>query len=139
MIKIVEGQMSLFGQDTWYGRTSQEPSAQTAGKISGSSSKKQRGSSSKMPIFLNMTESGRTAGASWVTGGPLPGVYMTHSFGECPSDAVDSRLSQILMEQVPQKYSLSAKACKGILTRAERRGKALPEILKTALERQAQE
>ena len=34
------------------------------------------------------------------------------------------------------KYSLSPKACAGILRRAERRGKALPPMLKTALEQQ---
>ena len=38
---------------------------------------------------------------------------------------------------VPQKYYLSARACMGILSRAERRGKELPEILKTALVNQA--
>jgi len=38
---------------------------------------------------------------------------------------------------VPPKFSLSAKACSGILRRAERRGKALPVMLKAALERVA--
>ena len=54
--------------------------------------------------------------------------------GECPSVAVESTLSSILEVNVPEKYYLSAKACEGILRRAERRGKALPEMLKTALE-----
>ena len=36
-----------------------------------------------------------------------------------------------------QKYYLSQKACSGILHRAERREKVLPEILKKALEQQA--
>jgi hypothetical protein len=35
---------------------------------------------------------------------------------------------------VPPKFSLSVKACAGILRRAERRGKALPPMLKAALE-----
>jgi hypothetical protein len=35
---------------------------------------------------------------------------------------------------VPQRFFLSAKACAGILRRAERRGKALPPMLKEALE-----
>lgn len=39
--------------------------------------------------------------------------------------------------EVPQKYYLSAKACAGILTRAARRGKKLPEALETALREQA--
>ena len=42
-------------------------------------------------------------------------------------------LSQILEVDVPLKYFLSARACRGILTRASRRGKALPDLLKTAL------
>ena len=42
-------------------------------------------------------------------------------------------MSAILEENAPEKYSLSARACLGILTRAERRGKALPPILWDAL------
>ena len=40
---------------------------------------------------------------------------------------------QILEENAPEKYSLSARACLGILTRAERRGKPLPAMLWEAL------
>lgn len=54
-------------------------------------------------------------------------------------DAVESTLSQILEANVPKKYYLSAKACEGILRRAERRGKELPPMLKTALEQQSAE
>ena len=64
-------------------------------------------------------------------------MYSTHSFGECPSVAVESRLSQILEATPHPKYYLSAKACAGILRRAERRGKALPLELEQALVRQA--
>ena len=47
-------------------------------------------------------------------------------------------LSDILVRgNIPQKYYLSRKACSGILRRAESMGKALPEILRTALELQA--
>jgi hypothetical protein len=42
-----------------------------------------------------------------------------------------------LEENVPQKYFLSAKACQGILRRAEKRGKKLPEVLERALREQA--
>ena len=58
------------------------------------------------------------------------------NFGECPNVAEESGLWQILQENAPLKYYLSAKACAGVLQRAERRGKILPEILKTALEQQ---
>jgi hypothetical protein len=34
---------------------------------------------------------------------------------------------------VPRRYYLSAKACAGILRRAEKRGKQLPEVLYMAL------
>jgi hypothetical protein len=44
-------------------------------------------------------------------------------------------LSEVLETgPLPPRYSLSAKACSGILRRAERRGKALPPMLKAALE-----
>ena len=49
-----------------------------------------------------------------------------HSFGESPKDVVESHLSQILEDNPPSKYCLSAKACQGILNRANRRGKSLP-------------
>jgi hypothetical protein len=69
--------------------------------------------------------------------GALLGAYTTRSFGESPSAAVESRLSQILEESPHPKYYLSAKACQGILRRAQRRGKPLPEMLRLALEKQA--
>ena len=68
--------------------------------------------------------------------GALLGEFSTHSFGESPSAVVESHLSQILVDSPHPRYSLSAKACEGILRRAERRGKTLPEILKMALEQQ---
>ena len=49
------------------------------------------------------------------------------------ADAVCS-LSDILETiAVPHRYYLTAKACQGILRRAEKRGKALPEVLNAAL------
>jgi hypothetical protein len=62
------------------------------------------------------------AGASWETDGLSLGEYTTRSFGECPSVAVESRLSQILEDNPHPKYFLSAKACQGILRRAEKAG-----------------
>lgn len=56
------------------------------------------------------------------------------NFGEFPSVAAESTLSQILQVDAPEKYYLSARACQGILNRAERRGKELPKMLKDALE-----
>lgn len=51
-----------------------------------------------------------------------------------PNDASVCSLSQILeIGRIPPKYFLSGKACAGILRRAERRGKELPEQLRHAL------
>jgi hypothetical protein len=58
--------------------------------------------------------------------------------GESPKEEKGSTLSQILEATPPPKYYLSEKACLGILRRAEKRGKELPEILKKALIKQAQ-
>lgn len=59
-------------------------------------------------------------------------------FSEYPKDAGVSFLSDILETDPPQKYSLSAKACEGILRRAEKRGKPLPKELVDALSGQSQ-
>ena len=46
-------------------------------------------------------------------------------------------LSSILQDNAPDRYSLSPRACRGILRRAAKRGKELPRMLRQALERQA--
>ena len=68
------------------------------------------------------------------TDGALRTEFLMLNTGECPSVAVESTLSSILEVNAPEKFYLSAKACEGILRRAERRGKALPKMLKEALE-----
>jgi len=163
----LEGQMSIFDLDIWCGKTCQEPLVRTKAKTSEPSSKRQRKSSIKMPQFLDLRKSGTMRGASWVTDGALLGELTMHSFGECrkdvngyvwsrilteiqpeksylmfnfgekPSTPKPSKLSQVLEKNPNPKYNLSARACQGILNRANRRGKALPPMLKEALERQA--
>lgn len=60
------------------------------------------------------------------------------NFGASPSIVRESSLSQVLESGgVLYKYSLSPKACEGILRRAEVKGKKLPELLETVLRRQA--
>lgn len=76
---------------------------------------------------------GQRLGLSAETDGALRGELSTLNTGECPSVAVESRLSWILEVNAPEKYYLSERACQGILNRASRRGKELPEILRTAL------
>lgn len=69
----------------------------------------------------------------WEDDGAWLGECMMRNTGESPNAAAVSRLSQILEVTPQEKYSLSAKACQGILRRAERRGKDLPETLKAVL------
>ena len=57
--------------------------------------------------------------------------------GEKPKEPMPTKLSDILEKNVDSRYALSPKACQGILNRAKRRGKELPEALRLALERQA--
>lgn len=135
--ETIKGQMNMFDPDIWCGKMSQEHCPPTEAKTSEPSSKKPRGLSKRMPLFLDLRGNGQMPDASWETDGRSLGAYTTHSFGELPKDAAESVLSQILEEEVHPKYSLSAKACQGILNRANKRGKELPTILKEALERQA--
>lgn len=65
------------------------------------------------------------------------GDYTTRNFGECPNEENVSLLSQILEAKPSEKYFLSAKACRGILDRANRKGKSLPIKLEEALMKQA--
>ena len=121
-------------QDLLCGKTSLERSAATEERISESSSKNSSKSSSRQPLCLRLKkEDGPTQTVMWETDGALLTELSTRNIGECPSVAVESTLSQILEADVPQKYYLSAKACAGILRRAERRGKELPPMLKAAL------
>ena len=64
---------------------------------------------------------------------PSLGDYTMRSFGASPREENESHLSQILEGSAHQKYALSATACAGILRRAERRKKELPQPLKAAL------
>ena len=74
----------------------------------------------------------------WQTDFPLPGELSGRNFGEFPSDAAGSFLSQILEVQVPEKYYLTQSACRDILKKARFHGEELPKPLKRALERQAE-
>ena len=122
-----ENQMSLFDQDTWSGKMSLEHSAQIKEMTSQRSLKKQSVSQSrKLPMFLCLKKDGLQQDASWENAGALLGEYSMHSFGEHPislyhNGVGESHLSQILEDSPHQKYSLPAKACQGILNRANRR------------------
>ena len=130
-------QQMEFIQGTWSGKTSREPCPATKEMIFGKSYKKSS-ASKKTALFLDL-RSGGQAGASWETDTAWHGEYWMPSFGECPSVGVESRLWQILEDNPPRKYFLSAEACKGILRRLKKRGKPVPELLIRALERQSGE
>ena len=123
-------------QDLWCGKTSPEHSRQTRAKTSRQSSKKSAKSKTIHYLFLNL-KSGQTQEKSWEMRSPLRGECLTLNIGEFPNEENASTLSQILQENVLEKYYLSKKACQGILRRASARGKQLPEMLKIALEQQA--
>lgn len=82
----------------------------------------------------------KTAGISWRGERwtrNLP-EYLTgqrvDSEGRYRNAAGASSLSEVLEVRAPRTYSLSARACEGIIRRAEKRGKPLPSVLRDALE-----
>ncbi|CAI1002634.1 Uncharacterised protein [Serratia fonticola] len=67
------------------------------------------------------------------------GSSKTPNTSEWPNAAVVCSLSQVLVrDSIPPRYYLSSIACAGILRRAEKRGRKLPPLLQTALERVVQ-
>ena len=75
----------------------------------------------------------------WLTSEDLQrrGLCLTLNLSEKPRKVIHTKLSQILERNPDPKYNLSAKACLGILNRAAKRGKKLPEALEKALRAQA--
>lgn len=92
------------------------------------------------PVLKCLQKAGLPGGdtATWTDDGAWLGEYMTRNTGESPNAAVESRLSQILEATPHTKYCLTARACQGILNRAARRGKDLPDMLKQALRMQSE-
>lgn len=151
----------MDGQVTWsdlgfsFGRTLSEHSAAIEEKTSQPCWKKLRVSQNQDFLYLDCrtSKNGQKQEPLTVMGGLSRGELTTLKTGEKPSEtavqemlsvwgphsvAEESRLSQILEENSPPKYNLTAKACLGILRRAERRGKDLPERLKAVLIQQSQ-
>ena len=125
MTSAVTWPLNIFGwltasaPDGWYGKTS--------------------------PASCHRLEDGTLAPSSggWQNSGMgSPGECLTLSLSEwtatlvpSPSDGGVCSLSDILETgAVPPRFFLSAKACVGILRRAEKRGKELPEPLSRALQ-----
>lgn len=123
-------QLSLFG------KTYQEHSVPTEEKISEPCWKNLPALNSQTFQFLDLRVGGAD-GAKLEQSPEADGLWhgdsSTLNTGEYPNAENASLLSQILEVNVPQKYCLSARACQGILTRASRRGKPLPGVLRQAL------
>lgn len=62
-----------------------------------------------------------------------PTDLSTRNTGECPNADAEYTLAAILADDPPTRYFLSVRAMDGILSRASRRGKQLPELLVTAI------
>lgn len=137
MTERADGQVTWSDLGLWSGKMCPEHSAATKGETLRQSSKRSSASQNRKPPILKcLKRAGQLGGATtmkWEDDGAWLGECMTRNTGESPNAAVVSRLSQILEATPQEKYSLSAKACQGILRRAERRGKDLPETLKTVL------
>lgn len=137
MTERTDGQVTWSDLGIWSGKTCLEHSAATKGKTLRQSSKRSSASRNRKPPILKRLKKAGTPGGDttmkWEDDGAWLGECMMRNTGESPNVAVVSRLSQILEVTPPAKYSLSAKACQGILRRAERRGKDLPLTLKAVL------
>lgn len=83
-------------------------------------------------------ENGRTLVVCMDPGEQSHGGFWMPNISAWPNDAAVCSLSQVLEQgSIHSKYYLSAKACAGILRRAEARGKTLPEPLLLALAQEA--
>ena len=104
-----------------------------------------RGSCGKMSLeSCQVAKDGTLVASSgrWANSGIISrGESWTLKTSEFHKDAGVSFLSDILepTSEVPQRFCLSSTACRGILRRAEKRGKTLPPLLAQALHSVAQE
>ena len=85
-----------------------------------------------LPGQISMFDSAENGGA--LQGTELwPTDLSMRNTGECPNADAEYTLAAILVDDPPTRYFLSVRAMDGILSRASRRGKQLPELLVTAI------
>ena len=130
---MLQGQISIADLGLPDGKMCREPLAVTKERTSEPLSKPLQVFPATGYQFLDL-RNGIMPDAWLAMDGVLPGGCTTLNTGAFPNVARESTLSQILQANAPEKYYLSARACEGILRRAERRGKELPPMLKEALE-----
>ena len=143
----LEGQESIFGQDSESGKMSSALSQvggtlkrvkRSLGRIFKKSSKRSSKLKNHTFMLLDLRPgAGNMLGAYWEYDPPWLGSFGTLNTSECPKDVVESSLWLILQATAPSQYSLSRTACLGILRRAACRGKSLPPLLEAALRMQA--
>ena len=132
----LEGQESIFGRDSGSGKMSSALSQvggtlkrvkKSLGRIFKKSSKRSSKLKNHTFMLLDLRPgAGNMLGAYWEYDPPWLGSFGMLNTSECPKDAVECSLWQILQATAPSRYSLSQTACLGILRRAECRGKSLP-------------
>ena len=143
----LEGQESIFDRDSACGKMSSVLSQvggtlkrvkKSLGRIFKKSSKRSSKLKNHTFMLLDLRPgAGNMLGAYWEYDPPWLGSFGMLNTSECPKDAVECSLWQILQATAPSRYSLSQTACLGILRRAACRGKSLPPLLKAALRMQA--
>lgn len=143
----LEGQESIFGQDSACGKMSSVLSQvggtlkrvkKSLGRIFKKSSKRSSKLKNHTFMLLDLRPgAGNMLGAYWEYDPPWLGSFGMLNTSECPKDVVECSLWQILQATAPSRYSLSQTACLGILRRAACRGKSLPPLLEAALRMQA--
>ena len=143
----LEGQESIFDRDSGSGKMSSVLSQvggtlkrvkKSLGRIFKKSSKRSSKLKNHTFMLLDLRPgAGNMLGAYWEYDPPWLGSFGMLNTSECPKDAVECSLWQILQATAPSRYSLSQTACLGILRRAECRGKSLPPLLEAALRMQA--
>ena len=144
----LEGQESIFGRDSGFGKMSSALSQvggtlkrvkKSLGRIFKKSSKRSSKLKNHTFMLLDLRPgAGNMLGVYWEYDPPWLGSFGMLNTSECPKDAVECSLWQILQATAPSRYSLSQTACLGILRRAECRGKSLPPLLEAALRMQAE-
>ena len=137
----MEGQVSLFGPESPCGKMCLDPTAadRPAAAILKRSSRRSSTLKNHTFMWLNLrADAGNMLGPCWEKDPAWLGSPGMLNTSECPKSAAESFLSQILEAAAPSKYSLSRKACLGILRRSDARGKPLPPALERALLIQAE-
>ena len=120
-------------RDGLCGRMCREQCQAQKDRILGQSLKKSAKSKIKPYIFLCLRRNGQPQEKLWEMIIPLPIEYSMRNTSESLKDAKESFLSQILQENVPEKYYLSQRACSGILRRASARGKGTAGTAETGI------